>query len=90
MSCKWSYTFRFQNSDFELIGYDASSNRGPVVNTETSINYLTKKKIIKENTNDDADGGDEVFKETVTRISARELIKLSKIKDFDDFDGSEE
>ena len=61
-----------------------------MVNTETSINYLTKKKIIKENTNDDADGGDEVFKETVTRTSARELIKLSKIKDFDDFDGSEE
>jgi hypothetical protein len=87
----WDYTFRFQNSDFELIGYDASSNTGPIVNSEISINYLTKKKILKENTNEDIEeGGDEVFKQTVARINASKLTKLSEIKDFDELDVSEE
>jgi hypothetical protein len=87
----WSYTFRFKNADFELIGYDDSSNTGPIVNSETSINYLTKKKILKENTNEDIEeGGDEIFKETVARINASKLTKLSEIKDFDELDVSEE
>jgi hypothetical protein len=86
----WNYTFRFQNSDFELIGYDSSYNNGPIVNSETSINYLTKKKILKENINEDIqEGGDEVFKETVARINASKLTKLSEIKDFDELDVDE-
>lgn len=40
----WSYTFWFKKNDFELIGYDSSSHSGPVINSETSINFLTKKK----------------------------------------------
>src|SRR5690606_18923729 len=28
----WKYIFRFQDSNFTLIGYDASSNYGPIVN----------------------------------------------------------
>ncbi|TVZ49859.1 hypothetical protein [Olleya sp. Hel_I_94] len=82
----WEYTFRFQNSNFELIGYDSSSNRGPVTSTETSINFLTKKKLIKENTNENAEGGDEIFKETWNNIEIENLIKLSEIKDFDELD----
>ena len=82
----WKYTFRYQNSNFELIGYDSSSNRGPVTNTETSINFLTKKKLIKENTNENAEGGDETFKETWNKIKIENLIKLSEIKDFDELD----
>lgn len=82
----WEYTFRFQNSIFELIGYDSSSNRGPVTNTEISINFLTKKKLIKENTNENAEGGDEIFKETWNNIEIENLIKLSEIKDFDELD----
>ena len=39
----WSYKFQYRNQDFELIGYDSSSNRGPVINRETSINFITKK-----------------------------------------------
>lgn len=80
----WTYTFRFQNSNFELIGYDSSSNRGPITNRETSINFLTKKKLIKENTNENAEGGDEIFKETWDTIEIENLIKLSEIKDFDE------
>ncbi|WP_191859472.1 hypothetical protein [Hanstruepera ponticola] len=82
----WEYTFRFQNSNFELIGYDSSSNRGPVANTVTSINFLTKKKLVKENTNENAEGGDETFKETWNTIEIENLIKLSEIKDFDELD----
>lgn len=86
----WRYTFRFQHSDFELIGYDASSNSGPLVNRETSINFLTKKKQIEENTNEspEQESGDEIFKETWIDIEADELLKLSEIKDFDEFDFS--
>jgi hypothetical protein len=79
----WGYTFRFQHGDFELIGYDASDNHGPVVNSETSINYLTGKKIVKENTNPDAESGEEVFKRTETRINVPQLTRLSEIRDFD-------
>lgn len=80
----WGYTFRLKNSDFDLIGYDSSDNSGPVVNSSTSINFLTKKKIVKFNTNEGADSGEEVFEEKKMNIKAKPLIKLSKIKDFDE------
>ena len=83
----WKYAFRFKNSDFELIGYD-QSNGGPVIESETSINFLSKKKQEKVNTNENAEGGDEVFKETWKNITVNKLIKLSEIKDFDDLDMS--
>jgi hypothetical protein len=83
----WKYTFRFQNSDFELIGYDASEG-GVVTDNETSINFLTKKKQEKVNTNENAQGGDEVFKETWKEINVNSLLKLSEVKDFDDLDMS--
>ncbi|MGC4059180.1 MAG: hypothetical protein QM743_13840 [Chitinophagaceae bacterium] len=79
----WSYTFRYQEPDFELIGFDASDNRGPVVETETSINFLTGKKQVKVNTNENAEGEDEVFKETWSSIKSKEKIRLSKVEDFD-------
>lgn len=85
----WKYTFRAQNNDFELIGYDSSDNFGPIVNTETSINFLIKKKVIKTNTNEAAEAsGQEVFKKTVQKIVVNKLFKLSEIKDFDEFDCS--
>jgi hypothetical protein len=84
----WKYIFRFQNSDFELFGYDASNNFGPIVNNEISINFLTKRKLIKENINENAEGGDEVFKEMWKVIDLNELIKLSDIENFDKLDMS--
>jgi hypothetical protein len=82
----WKYTFRFQNSNFELIGYDASDNHGPVINSETSINFSTKIKQTKINTNESADSGEEVFKATSKKIKIDKLLKLSQIKDFDELD----
>ncbi|MGO4772606.1 hypothetical protein ACEN2I_13160 [Flavobacterium sp. W22_SRS_FK3] len=80
----WQYMFRLQDSDLALIGYDASRNNGPVVNVETSINFLTRKKITNVNTNENADDGEEVFEKTETKITRSKLIKLSEIKDFDE------
>ena len=82
----WSYSFRFKYSDFELIGYDSSENRGPIVNRVTSVNFLTKKKQTKENINENAEGDDEVFKETWENINVDKFVKLSEIKDFDELD----
>jgi hypothetical protein len=82
----WGYVFRYQNSDFELIGYINSESQGPVVESETSINFSTKDKIVKVNTNPDAEGGDEVFETSKTKISIDNLFKLSEIEDFDQID----
>ncbi len=83
----WNYTFRHQNQDFELIGYDASYNRGPVPQEETSINFLTRKKLTRDNLNKDDDGDDNIkFKDTWEKLPARKLIKLSEIKDFDELE----
>lgn len=80
----WTYTFQYRNSDFYLIGYDSSDNHGPIVNSMTSINYLTSKKQIKDNINKSDPDADEVFEETWTKIESKKLTKLSEIKDFDD------
>lgn len=81
----WKYTFRFQDSKFKLIGYDAT-NGGVVIRDETSINFLTKMKLFRENINEDAEGGDEVFKETWSKIVIDKLLNLSEIKDFEDLE----
>ncbi|WP_223162224.1 hypothetical protein [Nitratifractor salsuginis] len=82
----WQYVFRYHHSHFELIGYDASINHGPVVEKFISINFLTKKKLIRINTNKNAQGGDERFIERWSCIKWGQLITLSEIKDFDKLD----
>lgn len=84
----WTYTFRSKNNDFELIGYDSSDNFGPRIDSETSINYLTKKKVTKTNTNQEGEGGDEVFEEKTEKIKVNKLVQLSKIKDFDELEST--
>jgi len=81
----WKYTFRYRKGDFYLIGYD-NSEGGAAVEKETSINFLSKKKQVKENVNENAQGGDEVFKETWTNITVNKLLKLREIKDFENFE----
>lgn len=80
----WGYTFKYQNGNMELIGYDSYSNRGPIPQYEESINFLTKKKLTRDNLNKDDDVNDEVkFKDTWENITVKKLIKLHEIKDFD-------
>jgi len=80
----WRYTLRYRNADFELIGYDDSDNQGPVVNSEMSINFLTKKKKVRTNVNRDAEAGEEVFEEEWSDVKVRKLKKLSEIDNFND------
>lgn len=84
----WQYTFRYDHSDFDLIGYDDSSDRGPIVEDVTSINFLTHKKEEKVNVNENAEGDDEVFETTWTDIKQSNPIRLSEIRDFDELDMS--
>ena len=78
----WNYSFRLQNQDLRLIGYDSSSNHGPYVDSETSINFLTNKKVIRKNLNEDPDS-DPKFKETWSKTKMSPIY-LSTIKDFDE------
>lgn len=83
----WQYTFRYQDSDFAMIGYDASHNYGPIVKREVSINFLTKRRLTRENLNqDDEESGNEDFEETWENIELDKLIMLSEIKEFEDLD----
>jgi len=85
----WQYIFRYRNNDFELIGYDSSEDRGPITEKMTSINFLTKKEQTLTNKNPDADpdadNGKEVFEEIWQNIVIDKLLKLTDIKDFDEF-----
>ena len=80
----WAYNFRHQNSEFELIGFDRSENHGPVVESFVSINFLSNKILKKVNTNQEAQGGDERFKESWSKIKKPKTIKLAAIENFDD------
>lgn len=82
----WEYIFKYEKSDFNLIGYESSENRGPIVNYKTSINFLTKKKQVLENENMNSQDEEEIFKEIWDKIKIGHLIKLSEIQDFDEID----
>ena len=87
----WKYTFRYRNGNFELIGYDELGYITPiwVIDYQTSINFLTKKRQKKTNVNKEAEGGDEVFEETWSNIEVKKLLKLSEISDFDELSRSD-
>lgn len=78
----WGYSFRLENNDMRLIGYENSSNHGPYISSETSVNLLTGKKLYRKNMNED-DEENPRFKETWSKVSLAPIY-LSKIKDFDE------
>ena len=82
----WRYRFRYQNGDFELVGYDASQNHGPITERLISINLTTRKMLTRENINRYAEQGtDEKFKETWRSFSYSRPITLREILDFEGF-----
>ncbi|WP_040281612.1 hypothetical protein [Psychroserpens damuponensis] len=82
----WSYRFRLIEANFKLIKYEATRNYGPIITKETTLDFLTKKKLVRKNINENAKGGDEVFENKYTTIVIDTLIELSKIEDFDNLD----
>ena len=82
----WTYSFRYHNSNFALIGYDSSSDRGPVVQNTVSVNLSTGRARFLDNVNPDDDGGEEKFKETWKKFTLSKPIRLSEVRDFDELD----
>jgi hypothetical protein len=83
----WEFTFRYRNSDFELIGYDwvdffYSKKR-------ISFNFSTKKQLTKVCSDKNCDTGCnecKTFKETWNDIIIKEPTTLRKIVTLDEFD----
>lgn len=81
----WSYTFRYQDNDFKLIGYDQMDSQGPIMHYSYSYNFLTGKKRTIENVNFYSENPeDEELKETWEDLKKSKLISLSSVKDFDE------
>ena len=80
----WGYIFRYQNSDFQLIGGSVNYDRGPVVLSEISVNFMTKKlsKSVNENQDND-DPENEKIVTTWYDISFDQLVSLKSISNFD-------
>jgi uncharacterized protein (TIGR02145 family) len=79
------YTFRYKNSEFELIGFDSYSEKfvSHITEKEVSINFLTKKRLTKVNVSEDDENEDKaVFKETWDVIKMDNPPKLLKSGDF--------
>lgn len=81
----WRYLFRYQEEAFKLIGYFHSYG-GAIVEKEVSINFSTRKKKVKVNINENAQGGDEEYQVEWSRFELDALIRLSDIQDFDKLD----
>lgn len=78
----WRYRFQLKEHDLQWVGYDNSDNFGPYINSQTSINYLTQRKLVRENINKNRDDDIPKFKETWYKMN-QAPVYLSKIKDFD-------
>ncbi len=80
----WSYTFRYQQNDLALIGFDSYQSNNAVPQYINSINFLTKKKLKRDNLNkyDPGDDYTENYEDTWEKIEVPRLILLSEIEDF--------
>lgn len=84
----WTYLLRYQNADFELIGYDSSENYGPIVIRSVSVNFLTQRILVRDNVNSVGTQASirNKFKETSKTFVFPKLIQLRSISDFDELD----
>lgn len=78
-------TFRWQNNDFYLIGYDTySRHRATGEETTTSYNFLTNRQnIITETPVEDENSDVTIHKSVWKNLKKRLLLKLDKIRDAD-------
>ena len=78
-----SYTFRWQNNKFELIGYDSTTtNRASAEIKSININYSTRKvKIVCGNFTSDSDG-----KVSWQKLSSNKIWTIDSIGDGLEFD----
>ncbi|MFM7672062.1 MAG: hypothetical protein ACKO6Q_05645 [Bacteroidota bacterium] len=80
-----TFIFKCLNGGFYLIGFEDSNNSGPIVVSQKSINFLTKRIKERKNVNENLlEEDSEVFKTTWKRFSFPKLIRLSKVADMED------
>ena len=82
----WEYCFRYQDSDFMLIGYESFGSHGPTVLGKVSINFLTGVRYDDDNVNKYDDDAEEKFVRKVIKLKKEPLKKLSEIDDFDELE----
>lgn len=82
----WEYCFRYQDSDFMLIGYESIGSHGPTVLGKVSINFLTGVRYDDDNINKYDDDAEEKFVRKVIKLKKEPLKKLSEIDDFDELE----
>ena len=63
----WNYIFRYQNNDFELIGYNHNRCIRCVTYYNLDINFSTRTRVYEENLNADDDEKEERFKVTKSK-----------------------
>lgn len=80
----WRYLFRLEGNDFRLIGYDTARHRGPYIIDQISINFLTGKKLVRNNMNTNSNT-EPKFKDEWSTIESPPLY-LSQIGDFNRLD----
>ena len=80
----WEYCFRYQSSDFMLIGYEKSRNYGAKVFARLSINFLTGVKYVYKNIYGDDYDKETKLKRIVHKLARKPLMRLSKIRDLDE------
>lgn len=81
---RWYYQFRISGDDMQLIGYERESLISGVLQNITSVNFLTQKKLYRENINKDDGDKKEILKDTWSAYPVKNPILLSKIEDFDE------
>ena len=82
----WEYCFRYQDSDFMLIGYESFGSQGPTALGKVSINFLTGVRYDDDNVNKYDDDAEEKFVRKVIKLKKEPLKKLSEIDDFDELE----
>ena len=87
----WVFTFKYRHSDFELIGYDYDARNNCNDEREISINFLTKKLLIRrcpDKNSMEKCGTDcccsNLSKETWSNIIVKEPRLLRKTVDFEE------
>lgn len=80
----WEYCFRYQSSDFMLIGYEKSRNYGAKVFARLSINFLTGIKFVDKNIHGDDYEKETELKRAIYKLPRKPLMRLSKIRDLDE------
>lgn len=83
----WHYKLALQKKKMIMVEYFNNYSRGPVIQEETIINFLSKTKIIDDNINKDTENDEDIkLVRSTSKININKLINLSQIEMFEELD----